>query len=515
MEFQNKIKLLRPYRHLLTNSKIGLEREGLRVNQDDGIAQTPHPKIFGSALTHNHITTDFAESLLELITPAGQVDQTLSFLSDTLHFIYHNLNSDELFWTQSMPCIISKKEPITLAQYGRSNLAELKTVYRRGLGCRYGRTMQLITGIHFNYSYTKDFWSHYQMILGDNQNKQNFINERYMDLIRNLLRFNWLIIYLFGSSPSVCSSFLQNYHQHSLEPFTRDSLYEPFATSLRMGNIGYQNYQEGEIGVNINYNTLAHYTNSLKLAIQTPYSQYQNFNQKRNGKYQQLNANLLQIENEHYASIRPKSNASLSKKPISALNQDGIDYIELRSLDINPLIPLGIDKRQIQFLESLLLFCLLSTSDLITTNEQNQIDRNTHLIAHNGRDPKLKLNNNNQRMSIINWGNKLLIDIKQCAQLLSNDHLLAVSNIGKRLDDSSLTPSQILIDKMRSKNLSFTQLSRSLSMDNKQYYQDQRINQAHFEKLAQLTYQSINNQNKIEQSDTLSFDDYLVRFNEY
>ena len=511
MQITDKIQALKPHQALLSTSKIGLEKEGLRVANKGGIAHTPHPKSFGSALTHPYITTDFSESLLELITPADSINANLKFLSDTQHFVYQHLEHNETLWTQSMPCVIRGETSIDLAQYGPSNLGTMKTVYRRGLGCRYGRTMQVIAGVHFNYSYDLKFWQAYQSILNDKQTLQDFINQHYMGLVRNLLRFGWLVVYLFGASPAVCASFLRHYHQHSLQPLTTGSLYEPFATSLRMGDIGYQNSQEDKIGVKANYNSLSHYTNSLQLAMQTPCEDYLKFNQKKNGQYQQLNANLLQIENEYYTSVRPKQTPVGLEKSIDALNKRGIGYIELRSLDINPLTPLGVDKPQLQFLESLFLFCLLNPSPAISSSEQVAIDTNTNLVAHQGRDPLLKLNHQDQQISLKSWGATLCQDIKQVSVLLSKSHSDCVDLMAKRLDNTHLTPSQIMIDKMQSKQISFFDLSKKLSLKYQTSYQDKVINQAHFDQLTQHTL-TANIKQKVLEQDKQPFDEYLHHY---
>lgn len=514
LPLQNQIKQLKPHKNLLQKSKIGLEKEGLRVAPKGGIAHTPHPSAFGSALTQPYITTDFSESLLELITPPCYPDVVLKHLADTQHFVYKHLENEELFWAASMPCVIRGETSIPLAQYGPSNIGTLKTVYRRGLGCRYGTTMQVIAGIHFNYSYSQQFWQVYQKLHHNTEPLQHFINHHYMALVRNLLRFNWLIIYLFGASPAICRSFLNNQQQHSLIAFTKGSLYEPFATSLRTGDIGYQNLQEDKIGVKANYNSLSHYTNSLKLAMQTPSEKYQAFSGKKNGQYQQINANLLQIENEYYASVRPKPKTSSTKKPAQALNQDGIDYVELRSLDINPLTPLGIDKQQQQFLEVFFLFCLLSPSPAIASYEQVEIDNNTSLIAHGGTNPNLRLKRQGKEISVLDWGMVLLDDLVQCVDLFGKDYRLALQNISTRLQNSQRTPSQTILNKMRTENTSFFSTIKTLSMQYKTQYQDQAINQVHFEELTELATKSAQEQQKIEQKDTLSFDDYLKLFNE-
>ncbi|MCW8973894.1 MAG: glutamate--cysteine ligase, partial [Gammaproteobacteria bacterium] len=233
---------------LLKGSMVGLEKESLRVNSEGKIAQTPHPAVFGSALTHPYITTDYSEALLEFITPPfHQMNEALSFLRDLQQFVYNRLEN-EVLWATSMPCVVGGEEGIPIAAYGSSNAGLMKTVYRRGLGYRYGRVMQVIAGVHMNFSFSEAFWQALQQLEGDDGTLQDYISDRYFDLVRNLLRVGWLIPYLFGASPAVCKSFLQG-KQSRLELYDEFTYYEPYATSLRMGDIGYQNNKENEVGI--------------------------------------------------------------------------------------------------------------------------------------------------------------------------------------------------------------------------------------------------------------------------
>ena len=163
MDIKNKIQLLKPYQALLGGNLMGVEKEGLRVCSKGGLAQDAHPKALGCALTHPNITTDFSESLVELVTPPKRsAQETLAFLSDTQHYLYHHLPEKQVFWPASMPCVIRGETPIPIAQYGRSNLGKMKSIYRQGLVNRYGSAMQVIAGIHFNYSFSQEFLQKYQ-----------------------------------------------------------------------------------------------------------------------------------------------------------------------------------------------------------------------------------------------------------------------------------------------------------------------------------------------------------------
>ena len=509
MNIEQKIQILKPHAQLLSGNLMGIEKEGLRVSKKGGLSQAPHPSGLGCALTHPNITTDFSESLLELVTPPlSSARLALDFLKDTQHYLYCRLPKDQNFWPASMPCVMRGKTYIPIAQYGTSNRGKMKTVYRQGLANRYGSVMQVIAGIHFNYSFSERFVEKFCELSENEQNK----DEAYMALTRNVVRYGWIVPYLFGASPAVCKSFLKGYRQHSLVEFNDSTLYEPYATSLRMGDIGYQNLREDEAGVKANYNSLSHYVNSLKAGMATPCSEYEKFGMKADGQYQQLNANTLQIENEYYASVRPKPLIESGKKPLDSLSDKGIAYIELRSLDINPALPMGIDETQIHFLEVFLLFCLLKDSPAISTREQFEIDSNDQLIAHEGRRPNLKLKHQKKELSIAEFGAQISTDLSLCASLFDKSYAQAVSEIVKRFDNSELTPSAQVLEQMKSQGQGFFDHINTYAKQYRQDFLAQDINQAHFDYLDEQSEASCQRQREIEAADTLSFDQYLAQY---
>jgi len=380
---------LHPY---LRNARTGLEKESLRVSPDGRLSQTAHPSVLGAALTHPWITTDYAESLLELITPPQErATQALDFLLNVETFVYQQLDQ-ELLWTTSMPCVLAGEDDIRIAEYGSSNAGRMKHIYREGLAWRYGKAMQVIAGIHFNYSIDDAFWQPWQQVQGDTGELRTFRDAQYMGLVRNLQRYGWLIIYLFGTSPAICKSFLGGRTPpEGMEAFNAYTLYEPFGTSLRMGNIGYTNSKENKTGVKVCYNTLESYVSSLRHAIATPCAEYAEIGVKVDGEYRQLNANILQIENEYYSTVRPKQPLQGFEKPSDALEKRGIAYVELRSIDVNAFHPAGLTHQQLFFLEVFMHFCLLQDSPLVSAEEFAAINQNQMLTAHRGRDPEVRL----------------------------------------------------------------------------------------------------------------------------
>ena len=250
----------------------GIEKEALRVDQSGDLARTSHPAALGSALTSRYITTDFSEALLEFITPAYSTTwETLQFLCDIHQFTYERIG-DELLWVASMPCRLPPDADVPLARYGDSNIGRLKTVYRHGLGMRYGRHMQTIAGVHFNYSLPETFWPRYRTVMGDRRGEEAFRSDHYLGLVRNFRRFGWLILYLFGASPAMCPTFVGD-ARTKMPSLDSHTFYEPFATSLRMSDLGYSNRNQSAI--NISLNRLDEYIRDLSEAMRTLHPDYE------------------------------------------------------------------------------------------------------------------------------------------------------------------------------------------------------------------------------------------------
>src|SRR5262249_10764778 len=366
----------------------GVEKESLRVLPSGALAHTAHPAALGSTLTNEHITTDYSESLIELVTPAFTHSwELLQYLLDLHQFVYRHLG-DELLWATSMPCAIKRDEDIPIAQFGKSHVGTMKTVYRRGLSLRYGRMMQAISGVHFNYSFPLPFCEVYADIRESRERGQDFISASYFDLLRNYRRYGWIVLYLFGVSPVVCKSFLAG-RNFQLEDFTGDTAYEPYATSLRMSDVGYRN--RNQAGLSVSVNSLEEYVRDLARAISTPNPPYEALGVEVNGEWRQLNANILQIENEYYSFIRPKRVARSGERPTKALRRGGVECGEVRALDVSAFDPVGVNQNKLRFLEAFLALCLMKESPPIADSEQAALDQNHITVARRGREPGLLL----------------------------------------------------------------------------------------------------------------------------
>lgn len=500
---------------VLRESRTGLEKESLRVTPESTLAQTDHPKVLGSALTHPWITTDYSESLIELITPPqARAPEALDFLLDIETFVYQHLD-DELLWTTSMPCVLHGEADIRIAEYGSSNAGLMKHVYRQGLAWRYGKTMQVIAGIHFNYSIAESFWEPWQQVEGHQGSLREFRDDQYMALTRNLLRYGWLIIYLFGTSPAICKSFLGGRKapatMRELNEFT---LYEPYGTSLRMGNIGYTNSKESASGVQVCYDSVQSYTGSLWKAIHTPSSEYEKIGVKVDGVYRQLNTNILQIENEYYSTVRPKQPLQRFEKPVNALKDRGIKYIELRSVDINAFHPAGLTHEQLRFLEVFMHFCLFQASPKIDKTERQMINSNQMRVAHQGRKPGLMLQQPEREISLKNWGLELLEQMLPVADLLDTVHQeqsyrMAVQQQLELVLNPETTPSAQMMAEMHEKGASFFSFSQAKSRQHRDFFLKRQLPNERTAEFIRMAQESLAQQQIIENSEKISFDQFL------
>lgn len=494
----------------------GIEKESLRVSADGRISLASHPKALGSNLTNPFITTDFSEALLEFITPAtSDIDQCLQTMEDIHRFTLQNLENDEMLWVSSMPCPLGSANEIPIAQYGSSNVGKLKTLYRHGLSNRYGRLMQIISGIHYNFSMPETFWQPYQELCGYKGDLKDFKTEKYLHLIRNFHRFSWLLIYLFGASPAACKCFVQG-REHKLEQLDDTSLYLPHATCLRMGNLGYKS--EAQKSLFVCYNELDAYVDCLRDAMNTPYPDYEKLGQSKDGEYLQLNTNLLQLENEFYSTIRPKRVVKSGQRPLDALTQDGIEYIEVRALDLNPYLPLGIDAEQIHFLDSFLLHCLLSESPECNKQEFFEVADNIALVVERGRDSELALKLEGKPKQMRQWADEILGEVADAASLLDHihggtAHASSIASQSAKVADSSLTPSGRILNDMKESGQSFFEFSLAQSRLMRDELRDNGLNEATRQMMADTASESIRNQHEIELQDTMGFDEYLQKWN--
>jgi glutamate--cysteine ligase len=500
---------------IIQGGRKGLEKESLRVTPAGRIAQSPHPAALGSALTNEHITTDYSEALIELVTPTFRTSwELLQYLLDLHQFVYQHLG-DELLWATSMPSVLDGDASIPIAQFGKSNVGRMKTVYREGLGIRYGRVMQAISGVHYNYSFPDRMWEAWPDLVQSRARGQGFISERYFHLLRNYRRHGWIVLYLFGVSPVVCNSFLRG-RNVTLPRLSKDTSYEPYATSLRMSDLGYRN--RNQAGLSVSVNSLDEYVRDLTRAISTPHAPYEKLGVEVDGVYRQLNANILQIENEYYSFIRPKRVARSGEKPTKALLRAGVEYVEVRALDVSAFDPVGVNQNKLRFLEIFLSLCLMKDSPPIDIREQETLDANHLTVARRGREPGLTLTRDDRPVPMQDWARELIDSMRGIAEIFdrgdaAKPYSAALAVQAAKIENVALTPSARMLSELENTGESFFDLALRMSRLHKEYFLALHTpnvgRQAEFRAEAD---ESLRAQAHIEASDRISFPQYLADY---
>lgn len=536
IDFESALKKLNHESVLkaLPGIRRGFEKECLRIAQgskaqDSHIAMSPHPEALGSNLTHPMITTDYSEALLEFITPPlSSIEDLFSNLKDLHHYTYASLQKEAL-WAFSMPCHLPEEKDIPIARYGHSNLGLLKYYYRVGLGHRYGKRMQMIAGVHYNFSFSIPFWRAWQEVSYDKEDKtdqkkktlseKDFISEQYLGMIRNALRYSWLFPFLFGASPAIASGFIHKNvlaHDNDLQYLDQDTIILPYATSLRLSDFGYHNKTKPI--VEVSYNSFPEFVESLHRAVHTSDPEFAKMGVKVNGEYRQLSDSVLQVEDEHYALLRPKRVSGPGERMFSVLAKEGIEYIEVRALDLNPFSSIGVEPESVYILDTFLLLCLLLESKPIDTKEQEIISSNLRKVVHEGRKSGLTL-------KTMEGGERLLQDI-------SRDVLNAMGTIAVSLDkaynsqkfsesvrkaqawlvDFNQLPSARILSELQETKESYCEFANRWSNDHAESIKKCAFDKTKWDYFANMAIQSLVEQKILEQDHSLSFDEYLAQF---
>ncbi len=479
----------------------GVEKESLRSLPDGSLALTPHPAALGSALTHPHITTDFSESQLEFVTGVHPNAQAcVDELTQIHQFSYRALRDigDEMLWVSSMPCGLPTDETIPIGRYGSSNVGRAKSVYRMGLSYRYGRRMQTISGIHYNWS------------------MPGVTTDEYFGLIRNFRRESFLLLYLFGASPALCSSFVAG-REHELQAVGTGSLHMPHGTSLRMGRLGYQS--DAQSTLSVSYNSLELYAASLQEALTRPYHAYEQVGIRNpGGDYNQLATSLLQIENEFYGTIRPKRVILPGERPLHALRERGVEYVEVRCMDLDPFEPVGINASTMQFIDLFLLHCLLADSPPDTPDEIGALARNQQRVATRGREPGLRLERFDHAVTLTEWAGEILASLAPIAERLDRldggsgyrDALAAAHAV---VGTPDIAPSaRVLATMARDFDSSYVAFTRAQSAQTRAALLALPFADAAGKRFADASNASVDAQKRVEAADSLPFEIYRQQY---
>ncbi len=492
---QNNINLLNQY-------KTGIEREGLRVTRDGALSQSVHPPALGSALTHPNISLDFSEQQLEFVTkPYDTSSGALQALEELMVFVTHNIEP-EIIWNLSMPPRITDEQQIQIARFGSSNTGRFKELYRIGLAQRYGRIMQTISGIHFNFSFSSEFINMLFSQQSATADLQQFQNDFYLGLTRNFTRNFYILLYLFGASPTADISYAPESQIHGLEK-DEHTIWGKYATSVRMSPIGYINRSRCTASVSLN--SLEEYIKDLKRALNTPCPDFADISPDG-----QLNKNIFQIENEYYAVIRAKQDNLTSGRPLAALEQHGINYVEVRGLDISPYDALGMGEEQAQVLRMFLLYCALTESPPFTETETAEINFTQDQIALLGRDPGFAFA---EGVTIAQKAAPVLEDMKYIAAAIGDQEIQKyIVQQQQKLEDPQCTPSARFYDFCKEQG-SFFEAAKKVSETQAAYWANQPQPAAvklEFEKNAEA---SLAAQASLEKEQQGSFEAFLEEFN--
>eukprot|EP01104_Vermistella_antarctica_P010429 TRINITY_DN278_c1_g1_i2.p1 TRINITY_DN278_c1_g1~~TRINITY_DN278_c1_g1_i2.p1 ORF type:complete len:640 (+),score=143.94 TRINITY_DN278_c1_g1_i2:178-2097(+) len=523
---------------LFKGSRRGVEKESLRVDHDTGfLSQVDHPTVIGRPLTHPSITTDFAECLLEFVTaPYESYDDVIKELDECHRFVYDNIGT-ELVWPSSMPCIM-RSDPnfIPLAKFGSSNSGMMKHVYRAGLSHRYGRKMQTIAGIHYNFSFGDTFWDVLKEMQVEDEHldvdtdRRTFVDRSYMSLVRNYLRYVWLIPYLTGSSPAICGSFMKGLPERKdFIPFgTTGSLTIPQGTSLRVSDVGYSSASQDSL--HISYSTLEDYVRDLEKALVKPADEYKDIGiLDDDGNWKQLSENVLQIENEFYNPIRPKQVVNCCERPTLALRRRGVEYIEVRAVDLDPFLPLGINEEVMRFLDVFLVFLQLEDSpDIGECEASEHMKANLLSVALRGRDPELQVYDLMQDAprTLTLWIKDVFAQLGPIAEIMDENtegeedkwvegvgpYACAVQAFLRKVDDNSLLPSTKTLDIMTEKNQGFFDFVMDLARKHEEHFKSRPLDEVTVQKYVAMGEESVRAQAEVEASDSLTFAQYVAHY---
>ena len=398
----------------LRKGSFGIEWECLRVKENGELSLSPHPEIFGDKLTNPYITTDFSESQIEIITPAfDTIDEAFSFFSFMADLVNSSLADDEYLWFQSLPCILPSSSEIPIAKYKGRGLGEESMEYRRGLAKKYGLKKQLISGIHFNFSFKEELIQklYDSAIESDYMDYKDFKDKLYLKISRNYIRYVWLIIYLTGCSVAVHDSFTLDCKKLMDHRDNQGSLYSEKGPSFRNSSCGYKNLEH----LYPSYDSIGEFTRDIQSFIDEGH---------------------LSEAKELYTQIRlkPKNPANL----LDSLNKEGIQYLEIRTLDINPFYKCGLIKNDMNFLHMFLIY-LLTKEESNNEKWQEEALYNEEKTAECGYDEDVKLIKDGEEIPLKEWALSILDEMEMMAKTLGLENQSVIELMRIKLITADLT----------------------------------------------------------------------------
>ncbi len=439
-------------------ASFGLEKENLRIKEDGTLDLSPHP-VRGDDPYRDQIIRDFSESQVEFVTQPHKsvlaAFEELKKLQD--HFLG---NYDVQLWPLSMPCYVKDEDEVPIASYDDSEEGRKARLYREGLADKHGKKMQLISGIHYNFSFGEEALKRLRepfYRLGK-LNEQTLTNNLYFRVARNMIRYQWFLTYLFGASPSVDSTYksevvnqLKGIEHLCKKCQNAHTYYEDYATSLRMSRYGYHSQQQE--GMYISYDNLEAYIDGLEDGI-------------KHG--------VLQKESEYYAPIRFKQPKGNHTSLLRNLEQYGVGYIELRCFDLNPFTPYNMTLEQLYFTHIFILYMAMLDSPNISCEEMDQIYRNNQKVSIHGRKPSQKISYLNQEWSIDTLCHKVSEDMTEIAEALDKGsksmvYTSSLKAVTKNLSEQGGILSERMMNELLQENMTYIEQGLKYSKEKERY----------------------------------------------
>lgn len=403
-------------------ANFGLEKENVRVTEDGNLALTPHPVAFGSKEKNPYIKTDFSESQLEMVTPVcDTVNEVYDFMANLNKVVSLELvKNGEYLWPQSNPPILPEEDKIPIAKFENAKDEE----YRENLSKKYGKKKQVISGIHYNFSFKEEFLKLLYKELNEEGDFRTFKDRTYLRMTRNFLKYHWILIYLTGASPVFHESYIKECTEKG-EKVGEDSFYFKGINSLRNSNCGYKNKEN----LYVSYNSIDEYYNDLENLI-------------KNGQ--------IQSAKEYYNPIRLKS---LGKGDIMEnLLNNGIDYLEVRLLDLNPLCKQGICKKTLYLVHLFMLYTFLKEDDGFSYKDQEEFFKNLEIVTIRGRYDNVEIYEKGEKVLLKDKGREILLEMSRVVEELFKDNHVFKTIIEDSLDkinDSKKTISKIILEDIK------------------------------------------------------------------
>ncbi|MEE1336102.1 glutamate--cysteine ligase [Methanobrevibacter sp.] len=415
---------------------FGIEWEALRVKSDGKLALSPHPEVFGDKLKNPVVTTDFSESQIEIITPTyntiEEAFSTFSLLADIVNF---SLRDDEYLWFQSLPAILPYDSQIPIAQYSDEGQSSQK--YRENLANKYGVKKQMISGVHFNFSFTDDFLNKLYELTGFDLTYQQFKDEVYLKITRNYLRHCWLIIYLTGCSIGSHESFSKECIHLMDEVDAYGNHYSTRGPSLRNSSCGYKNLKR----LYPRYTSIEEFASDVNSFIER-------------GDLSQAKELYTQIR------LKPKDPSDL----LESLKNDGIKYIEVRTLDINPFYNCGLVEHDMKFLQLFLIYMLVkSESDFVCWQKEAFI--NEERVAESAYDEDMRLIRDGKDITIKEWAYEIINEMYGMCEVLGFDEFDTLKLMHDRVLNPDLTYGKRLLELIRKEG--YINAHMNLAINNK------------------------------------------------